>query len=1081
MSPANALYQEIIRTAALPDPDVRAQVMALSALLERLFVEATRREQLMFSTLFARICYVGHQRQMSQETLRVIHTFRRVAAKVRNGREAQPRDVRLGIKATAEAVLVLYETALPTELLQYLPTDAEWAFQSPEIWDYKAVARVVALRDLPEQRAFAAVDEDDPTGEVKVLYDLPDRNENFRPTIELIRKLFKFPVTLHLLETDIDRDGHYRPRAFVVEPDYLMDVTAIAECFKDDGVEPLSYLLRKFLPQETTPALHIGNVANFFLDRLLTEPQARFPDLFKETFRLTPFVYAPMSDQEVKDINQRAQKHFVTLQQMANGGLEKQQIDPAHCVLEPSFFSQQYGIQGRLDLFYQHEERSAIVELKSGVPFKPNSYGIARSHFTQTLLYDLLVRSVYGRQTDPAKYILYSAMPEQPLRFAPTVESEQWEALQVRNQLVGLEKLLTEIRPGQEEVPVLRRLSSARMRGKGFLERDAVQFESRYNSMSPLERKYFNAFVGMVAREQWLAKLGEHEVESSWGHAALWRNSFAEKQANYSILNHLEIVDNCADQPEPFLLFRRTERTATLANFRQGDIAVLYPAFDDNSTVLDYQVIRCTVTELNRDTIKVQLRYRQFNLQAFEVEAHWHIEPDLMEMGFTAMHRSLFNGRFKVLPPELPPFELPEPTTISPGLTEEQSHLLEKMLHTPQYFLLWGPPGTGKTSVMLRELSRRILTDTTDNLLLLAFTNRAVDEICEALDHIGGDIRAQYLRIGSWHSSGAEYRTQLLSHKIGDTQTRAELKAVLEQHRIVVSTVAAFSSNENLLKIKQFQRLVVDEASQLLEPQLIGLLPLFRQYILIGDHRQLPAVTTQRPEWTQVDDPDLQAIGLTDLRDSYFERLYRRCLAEGNTRHLGRLSAQGRMQAPLMDFPNEHFYDGMLRLLHEGQAATDAEVPQVRFVGIRPNANTIGNPKVSEAEAQEIARQVQFFQQLWVQRGLPWEPKTLGIITPWRAQIAQIRDSLEQLHIAPDICTIDTVERYQGGARDIILISCCVHNPYQLDSLVSRSNEGIDRKLNVALTRARQYLVMVGHPDVLKTDGFYGVFMGRYG
>jgi DNA replication ATP-dependent helicase Dna2 len=1081
MSPATALYQEILRIAALPDPDARTQVMALSALMERLFVAATRQEQLTFSTLFARICYVGHQRQMNVETLRAIHTFRRVAAKVRNGREAAPRDVRLGVKANAEAILVLYEAALPADLLAYLPADDDWTFQSPEIWDYKAVARVIALRDLPEQHAFLAIDEDEPDREVKILYDLPDRNENFRPTIQLIQRIFKFPVTLHLLETDIDREGQYRPRAFVIEPDYLMDVTAIAECFKDDSVEPLSYLLRKFLPQETTPALHTGNVANYFLDRLLTEPDARFPDLFKETFRLFPFVYAPMSDNEVKDINQRAQKHFVTLQKMANGGFEQQQIDPAHCVLEPSFYSQQYGIQGRLDLFFQDGERSAIVELKSGTPFKPNSYGIARSHFTQTLLYDLLVRSVYGRQTDPAKFILYSAFPEQPLRFAPTVESEQWEALQVRNQLVGLEKLLTEIRPGQEEVPVLRRLSAAGMRSKGFLERDAIQFEARYNSMSSLERKYFHSFIGLIAREQWLAKLGEHDVDNSWGHAALWRNSFSEKLANFSLLNHLEIIENGSDEPEPYLLFKRTERTATLANFRQGDIAVLYPAFTDDSTVLDHQVIRCVVTELTRETIAVQLRFRQFNLKSFEAEALWHIEPDLMEMGFTAMHRSLFNGRFRVLPPEVPAVEIPAPVAPCNGLTEEQAVLLEKMLHTPQYFLLWGPPGTGKTSVMLRELSRRILTETTDNLLLLAFTNRAVDEICEALDHIGGDIRSQYLRIGSQHSTGEDYRTQLLSHKIASTQNRAELRLVLEQHRIVVSTVAGFSSNENLLKIKQFQRLVVDEASQLLEPQLVGLLPLFQQYILIGDHRQLPAVTTQRPEWTQVTDPDLLSIGLTDLRDSYFERLYRRCLTAGNTQHLGRLSAQGRMQAPLMEFPNEHFYEGMLRLLHERQSHTDPDVPQVRFVAVQPTAAQLGNPKVSADEAEEIVRWVQFFQQLWRERGLTWDAKTLGIITPWRAQIAQIRTCLEQHYLSPDECTIDTVERYQGGARDIILISCCVHNPYQLDSLVSRSGEGIDRKLNVALTRARQYLVMVGNPEVLKMDGFYRGFMGRYG
>lgn len=1078
MSPAPALYQEILKIASATDPTYRDQVLSLFAVMERLMVDATKQEQIAFSTLFARMCYVGHKYQFRQETLQVMHTFRRQASKIRLGREARSKDVKLGVKALSEMVLVLYKSALLPDLLAYFPADDEWQFQPPDVWDFKSVAQVVALRDEPDHRRLVVIDEESPTEEKYVFYDLPDRNENFKPSVQLLQRVFGFPVTLNLLEVDIDRNGDYRPKAFVIEPDYLIDISAIADCFKETGPEPLSFLVKKFLPNEINPAKHVGNVANFFLDRLLNEPDARFPDLFRETFRQWPLVYAPLTDAEVREVSQRTQKHFVTLQAMANGGLLKENIDPAHSVLEPAFFSRQYGIQGRLDLFYHTEDSSAIVELKSGAVFKPNKYGINRSHFAQTLLYDLLIRSVFGRHTDPAKYILYSGQPEKPLCFAPTIESEQWEAIQVRNQMVAIERLLADIKPGQEDVPLLTRLSPAAFKGKGFLERDMVKFQEKYQALSAVERKYFHSFTGFIAREQWLAKSGEHGNEQTSGHASLWRHDIEEKRTSFNILSHLKLAENHADRPDPYIVFNRTEASETLCNFRTGDIAILYPAEAQDDTLLHHQVIKCTITSIDDKQVRLQLRFRQFNLQPFATDALWNLEPDMIETSFSAMYRSLFdNPRPDPAIPAVhrPLVELP----IVPGMTDEQQQLLGKMYNAPGYFLLWGPPGTGKTSVMIREFSRAVLEQSDDNLLLLAYTNRAVDEICEALDSIGGDIRSKYLRIGSQHATAAHFSEQLLSRKTADAGTRAALIEVLSGHRIFVSTVASFSQNENLLKIKRFQRLVIDEASQILEPQLTGLLYKFGQFILVGDHRQLPAVTAQRPEWSRVDDPELNALGLSDLRESYFERLYRRCEKDNLHEHFGRLSAQGRMNSEIMEFPNQYFYGGFLRAMYP--ESDHLGIPSVQFIATPPAPELSLNKKTNKAEAERAVELVLFFKKIWEQEGRQWHPlKTLGIITPWRAQIAQLRDSLQTAGINPNEITIDTVERYQGGARDIIIISCCVNSPYQLEALVNLSSEGVDRKLNVALTRARKYLIMLGDENLLGMDERYKAFISSY-
>lgn len=1103
---ATLLYREVEKTIAHPQWGPTEKVLALAVLLERLFVEATRQEQLAFSTLFARISYAGHQYNIQPDTLQAIHTFRRIAARVRRGHAADAAELRLGVRALGESILIFCQTAIPPELLALFPAPGEWSFSAPEIWEYKARARVVVVRDDSENQHLIAIDEEEPGQQVRVRYNIPDRNDNFNPSIRLLRTVFRLPVTMNLLDVDIDRNGDYRPRAFVFEPDYLFDVSAVSECFKDMGAEPLYYLVKKFLPYENTAPILLGNIANFFLDRLLNEPEARWEDLIRETFQMFPFAYAPMTDVEVKTLTNKSQKHFLNLKKMASGGLAQQGIAPEDCVLEPTFFSEHYGLQGRLDLFFHTDARSAIVELKSGTPFKPNSYGIQRSHFTQTLLYDLLVRSVFGRQTDPVKYILYSGMDEQPLRFAPTVVPEQWEALQVRNHLVAIEYVLAAIRPGDDIVPLLARLRGSA--GQGFTQRDFAIFEGVYGALEPVERKYFNAFAGFIAREHWLAKAGDADADALNGNAALWRNSFAEKQQAFALLSHLEIADNRADQPDPCIIFRKTTGTNPLANFRTGDIAVLYPAENEDDTVLDHQVIKCTITELGKEKVVVQLRYRQFNLKAFDTNGYWNLEPDLIDTGFVNMYRGLFEWaaapkikRSALLQGLVPGRERPRARAVrSETLTPEQALVFENITRSQDFFLLWGPPGTGKTSVMLRALADWVLRDTTDSLLLLAYTNRAVDEICEALDTLITeipDIRAQYLRIGSRFSTAERFREQLLHTKIAGVKRRTELREILEKHRIFVSTVASFSQNDNLLRLKKFQRLVVDEASQLLEPQLVGLLTRFEHFVLIGDHRQLPAVTAQGPERTRVEDPDLRAMGLYDLRDSYFERLYRRCEAAGRHDLYGRLSHQGRMHADIMAFPNQHFYNGFLKTLPTGmkqfQALDYAENGdpendlEQKCAGQRvvflhtPVEENMPFQKTNRHEAELAARLVVFFKKIYAAQGKPWNPtQSLGIITPWRAQIAQLREALAAADVEPEEITIDTVERYQGGARDVIILSCCVNSSAQLASLVSLSAEGVDRKLNVALTRAREHVLVLGNAEVLRQDERYQAFVEKY-
>lgn len=1134
-------YRELEKNIQDEQLNTREKIAGLYRLLNLIFNEATRRERLQFATLFARIAYVGHQFQLDKRLQYYLHVFRKAAADPTARKEEEaPQTLRLGEKVLADSIAALFELPIPDRLADQLPDQWPTPLRDQTVTGFKPSLRVLALEDDPEKEQLLIRDEQNPADTQRVQYNIPDRNEPFNTTIQALRLTFGFPVTLQLLDVEIDSEGVYRPAAIVVEPDYLIDVTAVAECFRENQPEPLFYLLNKFLPKPINKHLILGHVANFFLDELMNDPNQDFRTLFPKVFRLNPLAFTVLEDREIREIQQKSQKHFLNLKRIILQEFPEKKIRPEESFLEPTFYDTRHGLQGRLDLLHQPAQlpnesaadrpQTSIIELKSGSAYRPNIYGLSTNHFTQTLLYDLMVRSVFGKKSDPANYILYSGLDDRQLRFAPRIKAQQFEALQVRNLLVAIEWELAKLGRSLETSTInetdekvheetrdsrslptstsvsnmslldqgrrlFRRLHPNRFPGlRGFALRDLEKFTAVYDHLSERERQYFTAFSGFIAREHRLAKTGVQGIESVNGQASLWLDSFEEKEEKFEVLSDLKLLSDEAKAEEPVLIFSRTDHTNPLANFRQGDIAVLYPTVGrQGAEPLRNQLFKCSIVDIDAATVKVRLRSRQFNDSLFQKYDRWNLEHDLIDSSFVGMYRGLFTfaqsapeRRALLLTESAPRQSAPLPLPSYPALTGEQQEILGNMLAAEDYFLLWGPPGTGKTSMMLRYAVAHLLEHTQENILLLAYTNRAVDEICESIERIGPDLRSQYFRIGSRYSTGARFQEQLLDRKIEKVRNRKELREVIDRHRIVVATVASLAGKPELLELKTFHRVIIDEASQILEPVLMGLLAHLQRFILIGDHKQLPAVVTQDPLDSGVTEEALLEIGLSNLRNSLFERLYKRAQQQNWTWAYAQLSHQGRMHRDIMQFPNEHFYDGSLHILpagipqHEKQTCPSiwkdigAGITEKRLVFL-PTASesTLSRPKTNVFEARKISELIELFIKLYREKDRPFTHETLGVITPYRAQIAQIRQELSDRGIDFSDITIDTVERYQGGARDIILISLCTNSLSQLDSLISHSDEGVDRKLNVALTRAREHLIILGNPEVLKYNPIY--------
>ena len=160
-------------------------------------------------------------------------------------------------------------------------------------------------------------------------------------------------------------------------------------------------------------------------------------------------------------------------------------------------------------------------------------------------------------------------------------------------------------------------------------------------------------------------------------------------------------------------------------------------------------------------------------------------------------------------------------------------------------------------------------------ILLLSYTNRAVDEICKSLASIAPAV--DFIRVGSELSCDEAYRGHLIENELSSCNRRSEVYERIRNCRIIVGTVAAISGKPELFRLKHFDVAIIDEATQILEPQLLGILcargedgkDAIDKFVLIGDHKQLPAVVQQNTEQAAIYDESLLSIGLTNLKDSF--------------------------------------------------------------------------------------------------------------------------------------------------------------------------------------------------------------------
>lgn len=443
-------------------------------------------------------------------------------------------------------------------------------------------------------------------------------------------------------------------------------------------------------------------------------------------------------------------------------------------------------------------------------------------------------------------------------------------------------------------------------------------------------------------------------------------------------------------------------------------------------------------------------------------------------------------------------------TPLDPALNASQQEAVRFALTAQDVAVLHGPPGTGKTTTLVELIRQAVRRG--QRVLACAPSNLAVDNLMQRLVAHG----EQALRLGHPARVLPELRAHtldLLVEEHNDTRvarklvreafalfrqagkwTRAKpepgakrnmrqegrdlladarrleaqaVEAVLNQATVVCATLTGV--NDELLGKRQFDLAVIDEAGQCTEPACWLPLPRVQRVILAGDHCQLPPTIVS---------PDAAKAG---FGVSLMERLVEQYGA-AITR---RLDVQYRMHEAIMTFSSLHFYDGaleahdsvrehLLRDLAGVGPAPLTETP-VQFIdtagaGFDEELEPDGASRLNPREADLIGRKVRQLLALGIR------PEDIGVIAPYAAQVRLLRDRLT----IPGL-EIDSVDGFQGREKEAILLSLVRSNAEGEVGFLADV-----RRTNVALTRARRKLLVIGDSATLSAHPFYQSLFGWF-
>lgn len=1055
---------------------------------------------------------------LSQSAIAQLHAMRRASEDMSDVDEGV---YRRHLRSLARWVALCTGEPIPRVLDVALPDDA-CAVSAPEDWSSPTVTCTVTSHQegcvsvMPDDKAWAG-------REYALQWDAE--------TFGLQQRALKKGDRLCLLDVEIKAQTIVA-QMVILDPDYLIDISSLAACFTAYGSSPYLYLLKQWQGQSPNRHMLMGWLAGVILDEVV---RGKVDHDWKAALDIDFREHAPEYCSCLKDVlsdsfAQEAQRQEKNIKEAFAGIVNENGTHGKEFILEPTFISDKLGLKGRVDLMSL--DMKWLVEQKAGInrhlaQGTPNRYGgmHLESHQVQLLLYGEVLRRHLGlNEWETQTALLYSKYPpEEGLLRVKADRSILRKALALRNRIVFLEQYIAD-QGIRRVLPLLNMRAiypQAEDNGyfKSYLQAPVERLLRPLLQLKGVEKDYFEAMTDFVYREQWYAKTGANSIS---GHAAsdLWKCTLMEKEELGNICRGLKIEQtevDVTDGSELRVTFKMNMEQDKAVNFRNGDRVYLYQdtkRIGDNVT--NNILYKATVAEVDTTHVTLAIRHAPKGLLADKTSI-WQIEhTDNLSTANTTLRGivSFISGTHK-WKDVLLSVRRPTKTVfrkLSQSYDDGYDEIIRQALQADDYFVLVGPPGTGKTSRAMKYIVSEHLKHLQNPanprydqhhapapaILLMAYTNRAVDEIAEMLT----DASIDYLRIGSPHNCAQRHRSHLLSYRIKSIDDTKDVECTFNACDVFIGTTSTIMSHPSIFGLRSFALAVIDEASQIPEPDLLGLFaprseapntPLIEKFILIGDHKQLPAIVLQPQAESLIKSTSLTQMALTDCRNSLFKRLIEMENRAGSHDFISILSTYGRLHPDLAEFPHHMFYAqaGLRPVPCPHQVGKDIgyvclphnplqvflQEHRLIYLPSPEVCQKYTSEKTNHSEACMTAR---LLHEIVAMYGTNFDAgSTLGIIVPYRHQIALIRKMAGKI-VSSQILnriTIDTVERFQGSQRDIIIYDFTIKNQGQIDFLTeSRFTENgslIDPKLNVALTRARKQIIIIGNQKLLFKDPIY--------
>lgn len=429
-----------------------------------------------------------------------------------------------------------------------------------------------------------------------------------------------------------------------------------------------------------------------------------------------------------------------------------------------------------------------------------------------------------------------------------------------------------------------------------------------------------------------------------------------------------------------------------------------------------------------------------------------------------------------------------------PWLNATQEEAVNKVLHAKDVAIVHGPPGTGKTTTLVEAVYETLHRE--NQVLVCAQSNMAVDWISEKLVDRGVSV----LRIGNpsrvndkmlsftyerrfeshpdypqlWSIRKAIRELYARSRKgaereavrqkinsLKDRATELEIRineSLFSEARVIACTLVG--SANRLLIGQKFGTLFIDEAAQALEAACWIPIRKADRVILAGDHCQLPP-TVKAPEALRA------GLGHTLMQT----------IVKNKPETVSLLKLQYRMNDEIMRFSSEWFYGGMLQSAPEVKYRSildfDTPIEWVNTEGLDCNEEFIGENygRINKSEAELSIEQLKGYITKIGRECFLDERIDVGMISPYKAQVQYLRRLVRNdAFFKPyrQAITINTVDGFQGQERDVILISLVRANE---EGQIGFLNDL--RRMNVAITRARMKLIILGDASTLTRHAFY--------